>query len=85
MSWIGSMMTGEDPIAPTFYEDKSILDNMPEHMDTGFRDIIDRIDYEDARTDHSVITPDEKNEITLFHSLKQDPYFKHYLYNHLRS
>ena len=54
-------------------------------MDTKYRDIIDKIAYEDARTDHSVITPDEKNEIALFHSLKQDPYFKHYLYNHLRS
>ena len=27
---------------------------------------------------------DEKNEIALFHSMKQDPYYKHYLYNHLR-
>jgi len=30
------------------------------------------------------LSQDEKNEVSLFHSLKQDPYYKHYIYNHLR-
>lgn len=30
------------------------------------------------------LTKDEKLEIQLFHSFKQDPWFKHYIYNHLR-
>lgn len=40
----------------------------------------------DENRDHSysALNNDEKNEIALFHSIKQDPYFKHYIYNHLR-
>ena len=30
------------------------------------------------------MTSSEKTEIALFHSMKQDPYFKHYIHNHLR-
>lgn len=39
----------------------------------------------DENRDHSYtsLSNDEKNEIALFHSMKQDPYFKHYIYNHL--
>jgi len=47
---------------------------------------VDEIDHYDKQRDHSwdSLTKDEKNEIALFHSLKQDPYYKHYIYNHLR-
>lgn len=47
---------------------------------------MERIRYEDARKDHSLagLTPDERSEIALFHSFKQDPYFKHYIYNNIR-
>ena len=42
--------------------------------------------YNDDQRDYSAsaLSPDEKNEIALFHSMKQDPYYKHYIYNHLR-
>ena len=35
--------------------------------------------------DHSIgtLTPDEHQEIALFHSMKQDPYYKHHLRTHL--
>lgn len=58
---------------------------MPEGTDTPYRDILDRIKYEDARTDYSykTLTPDQRTEMALFHSFKQDPYYKHFLYNHL--
>jgi hypothetical protein len=48
------------------------------------KDILDSVKYEDERTDHSVLTPDQRSEIALFHSIKQDPYFKHHLFNHIR-
>jgi len=32
----------------------------------------------------AALTHDEKVEMALFHQFKQDPFFKHYLYNHLR-
>ena len=29
------------------------------------------------------MTPEEHQEIALFHTLKQDPYYRHHLRNHL--
>ena len=48
--------------------------------------IIEEVQFNDSQRDYSydALTPDEKNEIALFHSMKQDPYYKHYIYNHLR-
>lgn len=51
-------------------DDDSSLDNMPEGGDTPYRDILDRIKYEDSRTDYSILTPDQRTEISLFHSFK---------------
>ena len=47
--------------------------------------IYDRVKFNDSQRDYSEssLNQDEKNEIALFHSMKQDPYYKHYLYNHL--
>lgn len=40
----------------------------------------------DNNRDHSYqsLSQDEKNELSLFHSMKQDPYYKHYIRNILR-
>jgi len=50
------------------------------------QDIYDYVKWHDAQRDYSyeALSQDEKNEVALFHSLKQDPYYKHYIYNHLR-
>jgi len=44
-------------------------------------EILDQVRYEDEHTDHSGLhlTEDEKLEVALFHSMKQDPFYKHYL------
>lgn len=44
------------------------------------------VQHNDKVRDYSEtsLTPQEKNEISLFHSMKQDPFYKHYLQNHLR-
>lgn len=41
--------------------------------------------FQDAARDHSIdgLNADEKQEIILFHSFKQDPFFKHHLRNYL--
>ena len=59
---------------------------MPEGSDIPYRDILDRIKYEDEHQDHTKdsLTPDQKTEIALFHSIKQDPYYRHYIYNSTR-
>ena len=43
------------------------------------------MEFNDLKRQHSIdsLTPDEKTEIALFHSYKQDPYYKHHLRNFL--
>jgi len=50
------------------------------------KEIYDFVQHEDKNRDYSKmgLTKEEKTEVALFHSMKQDPYYKHYLYNHLR-
>ena len=49
-------------------------------------EILEYVNQRDAQRDYSEqsLTQDERTEIALFHSMKQDPYYRHYLYNHLR-
>jgi hypothetical protein len=86
MSWTGRIFKNVDPLKPLLMDDDSELDSMAEGQDTPYRDILDRIKYEDSRTDYSYksLTPDQRTEMSLFHSFKQDPYYKHFLHNHLR-
>jgi small subunit ribosomal protein S9 len=65
-------------------DDASGLDGLPDFEDIPYRDILDRIKYADERTDYSTLTGEQRSEIALFHSFKQDPFFKHFLKNHLR-
>jgi hypothetical protein len=57
---------------PILIDDASELDSMPEGVDTPYRDILDRIKYEDERTDYSAktLTADQRTEMALFHSFK---------------
>lgn len=86
LTWTGRLFKDMDPLKPILLDDPSPLDAMPEGTDTAYRDILDRIKYEDERTDYSTKTlnPDQRFEMALFHSFKQDPFYKHFLYNHLR-
>ena len=86
LSWTGRIFKDTDPLKPLLLDDASPLDSMPEDKDTPYRDIIDRIKHEDQHTDYSAgtLTDEQRTEIALFHSFKQDPYFKHFLHNHLR-
>ena len=43
-----------------------------------------KVEFQDEQRDHSILNQEEQNEISLFHSMKQDPYYRHYLHNHLR-
>ena len=86
MSLFGHILEGKSPLKPHLLDDKERLDTVPEGQDIRARDILERIEYEDSRTEHSfdTLTPDQRLEIQMFHSFKQDPYFKHYLYNNFR-
>ncbi len=48
--------------------------------------MVEQVKLDDAKRDHSKerLTREEQYEIEMFHQLKKDPYFNHYLKNHLR-
>ena len=75
-----------DPKAPLFIDDPKLINQNPENLQRKLAKIYEQVKYNDEQRDYSAsaLTLDEKNEIALFHSMKQDPYFKHYIYNHLR-
>lgn len=60
MHLFGQVLKGQDPLKPHILDDKSVLDTQPEGGDIKLRDIIERVEYEDSRTDHSFdsLTPD---------------------------
>jgi len=49
------------------------------------KEILDEVDFKDKQRDYSVenLTEDQKQEVSLFHSIKQDPYYKHHLRTYL--
>ena len=60
LTWTGRLFKDTDPLKPLLLDDPSELDSMPESVDTPYRDILERIKYEDERTDYSqrTLTPD---------------------------
>ena len=85
--WSGRILKSHDPNTPLFIDDPNQINKMEEGKAAEMQDIYDRVKFNDSQRDHSYnsLTKDEKTEIALFHSMKQDPYYKHYLYNHLRT
>lgn len=49
------------------------------------KEIIAEVEFNDSKRHHDIdsMTPEERTEIALFHSYKQDPYYKHHLRNFL--
>jgi hypothetical protein len=72
MTWSGKLFKDSHPLKPLLLDDATSLDEMGEDADIPFRDILDRIKYEDERTDYSKrsLTNDQRTEIALFHSFK---------------
>lgn len=48
-------------------------------------EIIEQVKWQDEHRDNTLesLTEDQKLEVSLFHSFKQDPFYKHYLRTHL--
>lgn len=58
-----------------------MYENLDPHEQKYMKDVIDEVEFKDQMRDHSIgnLTPEEHKEIALFHSYKQDPFFKHHL------
>ena len=49
------------------------------------KDIVEEVKFRDQLRDHSIgsLTPEEHQEIALFHTMRQDPFYRHHLRTHL--
>ena len=79
--WKERMLKSFEPTKPAWADDKSVLDDLARDEKEKMEEIYDRVEFEDKMRDHSFdsLTPEEHKEIALFHSAKQDPFYKHHL------
>ena len=84
--WSGKLLRTMDPKTPLWIDDENQMYQQEEGNIGMHQKVRDFVKYNDEHRDYSygALSKDEKNEIALFHSMKQDPWFKHYIYNHLR-
>jgi len=84
--WSGKLLRALDPKTPLFIDDPSKLGQADENNRQQFEKVVEEVKFNDSKRDYSfgALSQEEKSEIALFHSMKQDPFYKHYLYNHLR-
>jgi hypothetical protein len=65
-------------------DDPSQIEDIP--TDEGFlaKEIMNEIKFNDSMRDHSIgtLTQEEHQEIALFHTMRQDPFYKHHLRTH---
>lgn len=84
--WSGRLLGLIDPKKPIVIDDPSLIHEAGAIIRPKIEKVYEEVMFNDSQRDYSEdsLTQDEKFEISLFHSMKQDPYYKHYLYNHLR-
>ena len=78
-------MASFDPKKPNWLDDESQVTDIASDDIFAAKEVLREVKFKDAMRDHSIgtLTPEEHQEIALFHSMKQDPYYKHHLRTHL--
>jgi small subunit ribosomal protein S9 len=84
--WSAKLCRSTDPYSPSWLENPESNYAKPETTANKMEEIVDKVQYADVERDHSyqALSQDEKTEISLYHSLRQDAFFKHYLRHHMR-
>jgi hypothetical protein len=80
-------ITNKGKIYPSLYEDQARIPIVTEpYFESLYKGIIEKVDSEDRKRDHSKekLNENEKLELQIFSTIKKDPYFKHYIFNCLR-
>mmetsp|Transcript_42638 Transcript_42638/g.57983 ORF Transcript_42638/g.57983 Transcript_42638/m.57983 type:complete len:218 (+) Transcript_42638:1731-2384(+) len=86
LHWKGVFAESFDKMKPLYMLDEDVeVDNRDARTQEDDKEIMQHVKHNDARRDHSMngLSAEEKQEIALFHSIKQDPYFRHYLRTYL--
>ena len=83
--WFEHIAKSFDPNVPNWMEDEAQIDQLASEEHFMAKDIVDEVKFKDALRDHSIgsLTAEEHQEIALFHTMKQDPFYKHHLRTHL--
>jgi len=66
-------------------DDQTDFESMNNHFNKKYNEVIEEVEWNDSHRQHSKdkLTADENLEVSLFHSFKQDPFYKHHLRTHL--
>lgn len=74
-----------DPVKPLWLDDKSELETYNNVWAHKFSETLKEIEWNDQHRHHNkeALSAEENLEISLFHSFKQDPFYKHHLRTHL--
>lgn len=86
MFWENSFIADTNTVKPDWVADRKQDEDMAKvNKSEQIKRVFDQVEWQDAHRDHSLeaLTPDEQMEITLFHSFKQDPYYKHHMRSYL--
>ena len=85
--WTEEFLKDHEVVEPSWYEEPGAMDSLPfdrttERMQLAKR----RVDFEDRFMDHSadMLSREDRREVDFFHTIRTDPYYKHYLRHHLR-
>ena len=83
--WFESIAASFDPNTPNWMDDESQVDDIPTDEVFLAKEVMAEIKFRDAMRDHSIgtLTQEEHQEIALFHTMRQDPFYKHHMRTHL--
>lgn len=83
--WSANLVKSFDPKKPNWLDDESQLEEIATDEKFMAKDVLAEIKFKDAMRDHSIgtLTQDEHQEIALFHTMRQDPFYKHHMRTHL--
>ena len=77
-------ITHANKIKPNLFENQDrLLYDKDYNREEKYREIIDKVNSEDTKRDHSIgsLTDFEKLELQIYTTIKRDPYYKHYIFN----
>ena len=83
--WKEKFKESFNPLKPHWIDEKSEIETLPTEDYQKMTEIFEEVEFRDEmrKQANEELTPEEQKEISLFHSYKQDPFFKHHLRTHL--
>ena len=83
--WYANIVKSFDPQRPNWLDDESQIDDLASGETYFAKEVMKQIKFNDSMRDYSIgqLTAEEHQEIALFHTMRQDPFYKHHMRTHL--